>query len=48
MQLEAFVQSVRGTPSMALPPEDAISNARVLDALYAGAGLAPRPSSFVQ
>lgn len=48
MQLEAFVGSIHGTSSNALPPEDAIANARVLDALYAGAGLATRPTSFVQ
>ena len=44
-QLQAFVDSIEGRPSFALPPEDAVANARVLDAMYAGAGLAPRPTS---
>jgi predicted dehydrogenase len=44
-QLQAFVDSIQGRPSLALPPEDAVANARVLDAMYAGAGLAPRPTS---
>jgi predicted dehydrogenase len=44
-QLQAFVDSIQGRPSFALSPEDAIANARVLDAMYAGAGLAPRPTS---
>ncbi len=41
-QLEAFVKSVRGEPSNVLPPDDAVSTARVLDAMYAKAGLALR------
>jgi predicted dehydrogenase len=45
VQLQAFVDSIQGRPSLALPPEDAVANARVLDAMYAGAGLAPRPTS---
>lgn len=45
LQLQAFVDSIRGRPSEALPPEDAVANARVLDAMYAAAGLAPRPSA---
>jgi predicted dehydrogenase len=42
LQLEAFVKRVAGEPSEALPPEDAILTARVLDALYEKAGLAVR------
>lgn len=45
IQLQAFVDSIQGRPSLALPPDDAVANARVLDAMYAGAGLAPRPTS---
>ncbi len=42
LQLEAFAKSVRGEPSDAPPPEDAVSTARVLDAMYEKAGLALR------
>jgi predicted dehydrogenase len=42
LQLEAFVKSVRGEKSNALPPEDAVLTARVLDAMYEKAGLALR------
>jgi predicted dehydrogenase len=45
VQLQAFADSIRGKPSAALPPADAVANARVLDAMYAAAGLAPRPST---
>jgi predicted dehydrogenase len=41
-QLEAFVAAVRGERPLATGGEDAIANARVLDAIYAAAGLAPR------
>ena len=43
-QIEAFVKSIRGDGSAAPPPEDAVENARVLGAMYAAAGLAPRPT----
>ena len=42
LQLEAFARSVRGEPSASLPPEDSVATARVVDALYAKAGLASR------
>ena len=45
LQLQAFTDSVRGEASRALPSDDAVANARVLDAMYAAAGLAPRPTS---
>lgn len=38
-QLAAFVRSVRGLPSEALPPEDAVATLQVLDAMYVKAGL---------
>ena len=41
-QLEEFVKSVRGEKSNALPPEDAVLTARVLDVMYEKAGLALR------
>jgi predicted dehydrogenase len=41
-QLEAFVKSVRGEQSNALPPDDAVLTARVLDAMFEKAGLALR------
>jgi predicted dehydrogenase len=44
LQIEAFLKSTRGEPSAAPQPEDAVANARVLDAMYAAAGLAPRPT----
>jgi predicted dehydrogenase len=43
-QLDAFVRSVRGEPSAAAPSEDIVANARVLGAMYAAAGLSPRPT----
>jgi len=45
LQIQAFAKSTRGEPSDALPPEDAVANARVLDAMYEAAGLAPRPTT---
>ena len=42
LQLEAFAKAVRGEPSDVPPPGDAVLTARVLDAMYAKAGLAPR------
>ena len=42
LQIKAFVKSIRGESSDALQPEDSIATARVLDAMYAKAGLAPR------
>jgi predicted dehydrogenase len=42
LQLEAFAKSVRGEKSNALPPEDSVLTARVLDAMYERAGLAVR------
>jgi predicted dehydrogenase len=44
-QLQAFADRIRGRPSDAPPPGDAVANARVLDAMYAAAGLAPRPTA---
>lgn len=41
-QLDAFSKQVRGQPSRAPPIERAITTARILDAMYEGAGLAPR------
>jgi predicted dehydrogenase len=45
LQLEAFVKSVRGEGSNALPPDDAVLTARVLDAMYEKAGLTLRGTS---
>jgi predicted dehydrogenase len=45
LQLEAFVKSVRGEESNALPPDDAVLTARVLDAMYEKAGLPLRGTS---
>jgi predicted dehydrogenase len=42
LQLQAFVQSVNGDSSTALPPEDAVLTARVLDAMFKKSGLALR------
>jgi predicted dehydrogenase len=42
LQLEAFVKRVNGETSDALPPDDAVLTARVLDAMYEKAGLALR------
>jgi predicted dehydrogenase len=42
LQLEAFAKSIRGEKSNALPPDDAVLTARVLDAMYEKAGLALR------
>lgn len=42
LQLDAFAKAVRGEPSDVPPPDDAVLTARVLDALYEKAGLAPR------
>jgi predicted dehydrogenase len=44
LQLQAFAGSARGHASPMFPPGDAVANARVIDAMYAGAGLAPRPT----
>ena len=44
LQIDAFARSVRGEDSAAPPPDDAVGNARVLGAMYAAAGLAPRPT----
>jgi predicted dehydrogenase len=44
-QLEEFAKSVRGEESMALPPDDAVLTARVLDAMYEKTGLALRGTS---
>jgi predicted dehydrogenase len=41
-QLRAFVKTVRGQGSMATDAVDAIKNMRVIDAIYARAGLKPR------
>jgi predicted dehydrogenase len=42
LQLQAFVNQIRGEPSDALSPEDAIATARVIDSMYEHAGLSPR------
>jgi predicted dehydrogenase len=42
LQLAAFVKRIRGEESNALPPEDAVLTARVVDAMYKKAGLALR------
>jgi predicted dehydrogenase len=42
LQLEAFVQTVRGDKSNVLPPDDAVLTARVVDAMYEKAGLSVR------
>ena len=42
LQLEAFAKGIRGEESNALPPDDAILTARVLDAMYKKAGLSLR------
>ena len=42
LQLEAFAKSIRGERSNALPPNDAVLTARVLDSIYEKAGLALR------
>jgi predicted dehydrogenase len=41
-QLEAFTGQVRGESCHALPLEHSMTTARILDAMYEGAGLAPR------
>ena len=45
LQLEAFVKSIAGERPNALPVEDAVLTARVLDAMYEKAGLALRGAS---
>ncbi len=42
LQLEAFVKAVKGEASDILSPEDVVATAKVLDAMYQKAGLAPR------
>ena len=42
LQLEAFVKRINGEVSNALPPDDAVLTARVLDAMYKKAGLSLR------
>jgi len=42
LQLEAFVKSIGGEESNALPPDDAVLTARVLDDMYTKSGLALR------
>lgn len=42
LQLEAFAKRIRGEDSIALPPDDAVLTARVLDAMYGKAGLSLR------
>ena len=42
LQLEAFVKRISGEESNALPPEDAVLTARVVDAMYKKSGLALR------
>jgi predicted dehydrogenase len=44
LQLEAFAKGIRGEESNAIPPDDAVLTARVLDAMYKKAGLALRGS----
>jgi predicted dehydrogenase len=48
LQLQAFVASIRGQAPAVLPPEDAVANARVLDAMYAASGLAARPTKLAR
>lgn len=45
LQLNEFAKSVRGEESNALPADDAVLTARVLDAMYAKAGLPLRGTS---
>jgi predicted dehydrogenase len=45
-QLEAFAKSIRGEPSKALPPDDLVLTARVLDKMYEMAGLRLRGTSL--
>jgi predicted dehydrogenase len=42
LQLDAFARRIRGERSNALPPDDAVLTARVLDAMYEKAGLSAR------
>jgi predicted dehydrogenase len=42
LQLEAFVQSIKGDRSTVLPPEDSVLTARVLDDMFTKSGLALR------
>ena len=42
LQLDAFAKSIRGEKSNALPADDAVLTARVLDSMYEKAGLALR------
>jgi predicted dehydrogenase len=44
-QLDAFLKSVRGEPSDAPAPDDAVLTARVIDAMYESAGLRLRGGS---
>lgn len=45
LQLEAFIRMVRGQVSDALAPDDAVSTARVVDAIYEKAGFLLRGTS---
>jgi predicted dehydrogenase len=47
LQIQAFAKSANGDSSAVVPPEDAVANARVISAMYAAAGLAPRPTTTV-
>ncbi len=46
LQIEAFAKAARGDFSAVLPLDDTVATARVLDAMYAAAGLAPRPTAL--
>lgn len=43
-QLDAFVTAVRDGGPVLTPPEDAIANMAVIDAVYRAAGMEPRPA----
>ncbi|HUA95444.1 MAG TPA: Gfo/Idh/MocA family oxidoreductase [Acidimicrobiales bacterium] len=44
-QLQAFADAVAGGPPVLTPPEDAIANMALIDAIYRAAGLEPRQPS---
>ncbi len=46
-QLEAFAAAVRGGDPFVTDADDAVANMQLIDACYAGIGLAPRPRSFI-
>jgi predicted dehydrogenase len=44
-QIQSFLRSIRQEPTDMVSPDDSVANARVIDAMYAKAGLRPRDAA---